>query len=336
MKVENVLNCSFNNWFPRFKKVTVKSIILPLSFEFVDYLLADGVFLPNSEDHKLPENEDESDNEEWDDDDEEDKAPHFPEFDQNVKSAIKALGGCVFPKLNWSCPKDAYWIALNKSLCCSCVTDIYLLLKSSEFITHDLTQPFKFCIDYHYDERESSQINLNFYLILRKWIEIDPSTEYRCFVRNNNLIAISQRDYTSYYDHIINQKDEIIEDIVLFFEEHIKDNFPDENYVFDIYRKRKNLVKLVDFNPFGKVTDSLLFEWEELENLECSEEWPEFRCNNFDRGVQPSSYLHYGMPKDVIDLSTGEDHYKLIDLLKLKRDSQVNYVSSEDEDTATL
>ncbi|XP_067123680.1 translation initiation factor eIF2 assembly protein-like [Centruroides vittatus] len=241
MKVENVLNCSFNNWFSQFQRVTMKSIILPLSIEFVDYLLADGVFLPKCEEHKFPLNEDDSDTEGWSDsdEDEEDKAPHFPEFDAKVKSAIQALGGNVFPKLNWSCPKDANWIALNKSLCCSCVTDIYLLLKSSDFISHDLTQPFKYCLDLPRAKEKFEETPLKFYLILRKWIEIDPSTEYRCFVKNNNLIAISQRDYTNFYDHITYQKDDIIEDISTFFEVHIKDNFPDENYVFDVYRNRK-------------------------------------------------------------------------------------------------
>jgi hypothetical protein len=34
--------------------------------------------------------------------------------------------------------------------------------------------------------------------------------------------------------------------------------------IFDVYRKEENQVYLVDFNPYGQVTDSLLFKWEEL------------------------------------------------------------------------
>lgn len=37
--------------------------------------------------------------------------------------------------------KDANWIALNSSLQCHSLSDIFLLFKSSDFITHDLTQP---------------------------------------------------------------------------------------------------------------------------------------------------------------------------------------------------
>lgn len=91
------------------------------------------------------------------------QAPSFEELDAEVASSIAELGGKIFAKLNWSSPKvvaenfsssysntsfffvlkDASWIALNNSLQCSVPTDIHLLLKSSDFILHDLTQPFK-------------------------------------------------------------------------------------------------------------------------------------------------------------------------------------------------
>ncbi len=37
--------------------------------------------------------------------DEDLSAHKFPEFERKVNESIKALGGLVFPKLNWSCPK---------------------------------------------------------------------------------------------------------------------------------------------------------------------------------------------------------------------------------------
>lgn len=40
-----------------------------------------------------------------------------------------------------SSSQDANWIALNSSLQCQSLSDIFLLFKSSDFITHDLTQP---------------------------------------------------------------------------------------------------------------------------------------------------------------------------------------------------
>lgn len=55
----------------------------------------------------------------------------------NIKFVIFAFV-CVFVCLF----KDANWIALNSSLQCHGVSDIFLLFKSSDFITHDLTQPY--------------------------------------------------------------------------------------------------------------------------------------------------------------------------------------------------
>ncbi|KAH8021012.1 hypothetical protein HPB51_011791 [Rhipicephalus microplus] len=83
----------------------------------------------------------------------------------------------------------------------------------------------------------------------------------------------------------------------------------------------QDLVKLLDFNPFGAHTDSLLFDWEELEKYKTEQApgLPIFRYMKENRGVQPSPYRHYALPRDVVDLCAGEDAQKLIDLMRLKR-----------------
>lgn len=44
---ENVLAFQFSSWYPRFAAHTIKStVVRPLGKEFVDYLNADGVFMP--------------------------------------------------------------------------------------------------------------------------------------------------------------------------------------------------------------------------------------------------------------------------------------------------
>ncbi|OXB77730.1 UNVERIFIED_CONTAM: hypothetical protein H355_011994 [Colinus virginianus] len=98
--------------------------------------------------------------------------------------------------------------------------------------------------------------------------------------------------------------------------------------VFDVYRDSRGKIWLIDFNPFGEVTDSLLFTWDELtsgrnlkgdqsEGEATEQDYPAFRCTNSQVTVQPSPYLSYRLPKDFVDLSTGEDVHKLIDFLKL-------------------
>ncbi|XP_040824138.1 cell division cycle protein 123 homolog isoform X3 [Ochotona curzoniae] len=292
MKKEQVLHCQFSAWYPLFRSLTIKSVILPLPQDVKDYLLDDGTLVVSGREdppaHSQPDSDDEAEEIQWSDDENTATltAPEFPEFTTTVQEAISSLGGSVFPKLNWSAPRDAYWIAMNSSLKCKTLSDIFLLFKSSDFITRDFTQPFIHCTD------DSPDPCIEYELILRKWCELIPGAEFRCFVKENKLLV-----------------------------------------VFDIYRDSRGKVWLIDFNPFGEVTDSLLFTWEELisgKNLKGDfsegdsqeQDSPAFRCTTSEVTVQPSPYLSYRLPKDFVDLSTGEDAYKLIDFLKLKRSQQ--------------
>lgn len=82
--------------------------------------------------------------------------------------------------------------------------DVHLLLKSSDFVLHDLTQPFKveskwthprvmIKLNIILQDCEDHVINsepVKYDLVLRKWIEINPANEFRCFVRNKILIGM--------------------------------------------------------------------------------------------------------------------------------------------------
>ncbi|XP_066886405.1 translation initiation factor eIF2 assembly protein isoform X3 [Kogia breviceps] len=300
MKKEHVLHCQFSAWYPLFRSLTIKSVILPLPQNVKDYLLDDGTLVVSGREDPPTCSQPDSDNEaeeiQWSDDE------------------------------NTATLTDAHWIAMNSSLKCKTLSDIFLLFKSSDFITRDFTQPFIHCTD------DSPDPCMEYELVLRKWCELIPGAEFRCFVKENKLIGISQRDYTQYYDHISKQKEEICRCIQDFFKKHIQYKFLDEDFVFDIYRDSRGKVWLIDFNPFGEVTDALLFTWDELlsgRNLKgdfseeaLEQDAPAFRCTNSEVTVQPSPYLSYRLPKDFVDLSTGEDAHKLIDFLKLKRNQQ--------------
>uniref|UniRef100_A0A4X1TID5 Translation initiation factor eIF2 assembly protein n=1 Tax=Sus scrofa TaxID=9823 RepID=A0A4X1TID5_PIG len=296
MKKEHVLHCQFSAWYPLFRSLTIKSVILPLPQNVKDYLLDDGTLVVSGREdppaRSQPDSDDEAEEIQWSDDE------------------------------NTATLTDAYWIAMNSSLKCKTLSDIFLLFKSSDFITRDFTQPFIHCTD------DSPDPCMEYELVLRKWCELIPGAEFRCFVKENKLIGISQRDYTQYYDHISKQKEEICRCIQDFFKKHIQYKFLDEDFVFDIYRDSRGKVWLIDFNPFGEVTDALLFTWEELlsgrsvrgdlsEGEAPEQDAPTFRCTNSEVTVQPSPYLSYRLPKDFVDLSTGEDAHKLIDFLKL-------------------
>lgn len=139
-----------------------------------------------------------------DDEGEGDDGPQysFPDLDRQIRAVVDEYGA-VFPKLNFSsprvrcinytrlsqlmCRKDAAWILpAGSPLKCSAPADVYILLKSSNFISHDLepTTLFEGCTDAHHASAPIIE------LTLRKWFTIDPSRELRCFVRGGQLIGM--------------------------------------------------------------------------------------------------------------------------------------------------
>lgn len=104
----------------------------------------------------------------------------------------------------------------GQNLKCQNPADIYLLLKSSDFISHDLDHAFDECVDFDpsalsstsADTLDVSNLSLNdsseatatatsrrkrrpysFELVLKKWFDMPKSQEWRCFVRDRQLIG---------------------------------------------------------------------------------------------------------------------------------------------------
>jgi hypothetical protein len=87
-------------------------------------------------------------------------------------------------------PQDAAFLLPQTSdgpLHCTSPEDIYLLLKSSDFLTHAITpeRVYEGC------ENIPSKEGMKLELILRKYesSRINPSREFRCFVRNDILLG---------------------------------------------------------------------------------------------------------------------------------------------------
>jgi hypothetical protein len=166
----------------------------------------------------------------------------------------------VAPKLNWSAPKDATWINATNSMECRSPNDIYLLLKSSDFVTHDIAHAF----DDTSDQDSDADDDIPYHLVLRKWITLNPSLEFRCFVRNRRLIAMCQRDL-NHFDFLFKMEDKLRDTVQDFFDLRLRDTFPDSNFTFDVYVPPPHgKVWLMDVNPWALRTDPLLFSWMEL------------------------------------------------------------------------
>ncbi|EKD16429.1 uncharacterized protein L3040_008530 [Drepanopeziza brunnea f. sp. 'multigermtubi'] len=259
----HILNCSYDSWHPKYRNSALKSRIIPLTPAFLSYLREDGIVLPSETPTFPPPStyKDDSTISDWDEDPTPDPSLVFSAIHQQIKDTIAEFGGLVAPKLNWSAPKDATWISMKKnSMECSTPNDIYLLLKSSDFVTHDLEYAFDDCAE----DDTVKQEDINYVLVLRKWFRVNPSCEFRCFVKNRRVIGICQRDL-NHFDFLFPLKDRIRDTILDYFENTLKESFPDKDFVFDIYLpKPYDRVRLVDINPWAPRTDPLLFSWLEL------------------------------------------------------------------------
>ncbi|GAA5870789.1 hypothetical protein JCM3774_001678 [Rhodotorula dairenensis] len=338
----DVLACQFSSWYPRFKRVAPKATVirpLPEDEHLIDFLEADGLFLPDGSGpmgiSELSDNSDTDAGEEDDDDDDDDDDDglrptfSFPRLDAEIRSAIAKYDGAVFPKLNWSSPQDAAWMVAGQTMKCQTPADVYLLLKSSDFISHDLDHAFADCVDAQPQpqpptlsldgistsvERVTDDVAAldlgteeppsarrggeaeevparrtsssyaaetapartttrtrpyEFELVLKKWFDMPKSQEWRCFVRQDRLLGISQRDSTLYdFFQPERARTEIRDLISDFWERSVRDEAPLSNYVLDVYITRdQSRVFVIDFNPFAPRTDPLLFSYPELHDL---------------------------------------------------------------------
>lgn len=260
--------------------------MIALPAPFIAYLRADGIVLPPEARPRRrypdpltpPASEIDSDASD-DDDPSEDPSEAWRDLHNKVQDTIQELGGSVMPKLNWSAPKDATFMSPTNSMECRSANEVYLLLKSSDFVTHDLEQAWDGVDeDEGSDDDESDRGSRSrsahpeddsqdppFHLVLRKTIPAwNPALEFRCFVRSRQLLCICQRDlnYFPFLTSLVPQLRPLIE---AFHNEHLMRKFANADFVFDVYiPPPHDRVWLVDINPWAIRTDPLLFSWLEL------------------------------------------------------------------------
>ena len=289
---DQIQNCSYDSWYRRYRPHCLKSRFISLPSDVVSYLQEDGIILADEDDNKVAGGDETED--EWhsagaqrtaqispeSSDDESEVAEtnilppneRFPATHELIKTKIKELGGAVAPKLNWSSPKDAKWISPHQNtLKCTSPNDIYLLLKSSIFASHDLGHAFDGC------SPAAPARPFNPILVLRPFFMPHVALEFRCFVKHRSLIGITQRDL-NFYAFLDDLRPQIWRKVVAFFRTVLRLDFPDSSFAFDVYipedssaKDGLGRVRLIDFSPWTPKTDSLLFTWPELLDWEVQD-----------------------------------------------------------------
>lgn len=308
---DHILHCSYDYWFPKYRTSCIRSRVIKLPPEFIEYIREDGIILSSDDPSAAADDDDDDweptstalapprpDDPEQDsdsEDDDQESSPsrlppnqRFPELHQKIKDTIKELGGEVAPKLNWSSPRDAAWISPHQNTVkCTSPNDIYLLLKSSNFITHDLDHAFDGTVSTTTTSSSSNgaaALGLGFQpvLVLRSFFTPHQALEFRCFVKQRSLVAIAQRDL-NHYNFLQRLRPAIAARAKDLFDSRLRFTFPDGNFVFDVYipevhslnddsdnsedddpGKKLGKARLIDINPWAPRTDTLLFGWDEL------------------------------------------------------------------------
>jgi hypothetical protein len=252
---------------------------------------------------------------------------------------------------------------------CKTPGDVYLLLKSSDFCLHDvLWKTFQQCRDYEEyvavqkgaaqnaakagiatsdngDAADDAVEITKLQLILRKWCNLHPSMEFRCFVRQHTLVGISQRNHSQHYPHLMKDWQDIRDTIHDFFDDYIQRRFADgrvPNYVFDVYVDQKDRVWILDFNCWSHTTDPLLFEWRELVSMtsltvdqdDTEEEPPQMRIVETEQQVRHDPLSSYRAPIDTVDLAkmTQGDSKQFEEFMKMCQRPNSADDDSDDED----
>ncbi|GJN90901.1 hypothetical protein Rhopal_003915-T1 [Rhodotorula paludigena] len=327
--MRDVLACQFSSWYPLFKRCSPKATVIrpiPDEADFLDYLESDGLFLPegsgpmgiselsdSDDEEEVPADPSASSNASSDEDDEPPRTFSFPRLDAEIRSVLSRYDGAVFPKLNWSSPQDAAWMLPGQNLKCQNPGDVYLLLKSSDFISHDLDHAFDDCVDYPLPATAQREIHPN----PPSTTELNEEDLARLTISSSPPLsppharsAPTQRKARPYSFELVLKKwfempgsqqwrcfvrdNRLLEEtrrdlrdkISQFWEDEVRDKAPLSNYVFDVYLTRDaSRVFLIDLNPA-----------------------PELRL--VDSPVASASsmprYSHNRVPKDVIELSQGQ------------------------------
>ncbi|KAI9622072.1 hypothetical protein KEM48_007382 [Puccinia striiformis f. sp. tritici PST-130] len=344
--------CSFQNWYTTFSQYTFQSTIITLDQAFIEYLRDNchGLHLPEDLTPVSTYTSQLSDSEDGNDIGEvsptgspsssRSSSPpprySFPELTKSITETIEMYGGSVFPKLNWSAPQDAGFLLVSGDgpLRCRSAMDVYMLLKGSDCIFHDLDVHEKI-------PQASSDSPLPVVLVLREWFNLNPAHEFRCFVRDRKLIAISARSST-HYDFLLPEevRQSIVGRIGRFFDSVIIPEFHLPDFIFDVYLKNptkiasstssstpiKPNLKLVDINPYATYIDPCLFSYEELEQslsitttscatvdqthlthivklVESEHPHQNFRASKFQTSKLPAEFINFSQNQGVEQLS---------------------------------
>eukprot|EP00727_Mastigamoeba_balamuthi_P007940 m51a1_g3767 hypothetical protein (545) ;mRNA; f:127392-129172 len=267
--------------------------------------------------------------------------PSLRELARRVEAAIRVVGGHAFVRLSSRSPKDAAFTSpemktllsahlerMQRSVSCSAVETQNMefaaffqaraeasmvsngrkalqLLRHSERVREDLSRSL----------RHADAVPWTVVAAVRRWDSIPVWSEFRGFVRDRSLVAISQYNFAVCFEReVVARSEGIRKTIVEFFERSgVKEALPLADCVADFVVPDDldpSGVRLLEINPWATTTSPCLFTWlpgaKDLEGLEpplpamrvVAEPLPVLRDN---AAFSQTDALLRNMPTDVVE-----------------------------------
>ncbi|KAL9653344.1 hypothetical protein ABK040_001980 [Willaertia magna] len=156
--------------------------------------------------------------------------------------------------------------------------EAYFYLQNSYRILEDFILYFK-----QKQLNIKQQQKMEMKLIIREWIDIPLCNEFRCFIYNDKLRAISQYYDICYFKELQQNKNEIKDKLEIFINEKVNNLLKNsklqnnKKYICDLAIGKDGNIYVIELNPYSDTTDTCLFSWKRDEKVLKESEQVEFR-----------------------------------------------------------
>jgi len=189
-------------------------------------------------------------------------------IEYRVNEAVKTFPDGAFIRLGSRSPKDSWR------------REPTMRVLPVDQVTRD-NSPLRFMLDC--SERMSDDLRLAIqndyapHIFVRKWINLEKWQEFRCFVRDGELVGISQYYYDQVFPVISHEADSIEWAIKAWCDSYFVNASHLRDVVFDVVVSMRGSrtiwpwnIFLLEINPFFNMTDPCLFSWDKPNDFDGS------------------------------------------------------------------